>query len=82
MMSEEEQRHRIIELVRQEKDEDCPTLVVKRIKKDMHEVTVLYWCKQEDAQKDELLRQLALNDEQAEYIGVHGSDYGAPGPGG
>ena len=78
MMSEEEQRQRIIELVRQEKDEDCPRLVVERIEKAMHQVTVLYWCREEDTEEDELLRGLVLNDEQAEYIGVHESNYGGP----
>ena len=44
-LSYEEQRRRIIEVVRKEALVDCPTLVVERIENSGYAVTVFFWCK-------------------------------------
>ncbi len=77
-LSKEEQRQRIIELVRRKKRVACPTLAVERIENAMGEVTVSYWCKEEDKGKDELLQSIGLTEEDAEYIGVDRHSYGPP----
>jgi hypothetical protein len=41
-LSDEEQRQRIIEVVRKEALVDCPTLVVERIENAGHAVTVFF----------------------------------------
>jgi hypothetical protein len=48
---------------------DCPTPVVERLENDGHAVTVFLWCKEGDAEKDEVVRGLILAEEDAEYIG-------------
>jgi hypothetical protein len=41
-LSDEQQRQRIIEVVRREAHVDCPTLVVERIENAGHAVTVFF----------------------------------------
>jgi hypothetical protein len=77
-LSYEEQGQRIIEVVRKEALVDCPTLVVERIENSGYTVTVFFWCKEEDAEKDELVQGLILAEEDAEYIGVNRTAYGNP----
>jgi hypothetical protein len=76
--SDEEQRQRIIEVVRKKALVDCPTLVVERIEDAGHAVTVFFWCEEEDAQRAELVQGLILDDEDAEYIGVGKTARGNP----
>lgn len=65
-LSEEQQRKRIIELVRQKEGQECPELVVEYIEEAMGpETCVFYCCKEGDPPK-----QLVLDDEQAAYIGL------------
>jgi hypothetical protein len=77
-LSDEGQRQRIIEVVRKEALVDCPTLVVERIESAEHAVTVYFWCKEEDAEKEELVQGLILAEEDAEYIGANRRAYGNP----
>jgi hypothetical protein len=77
-LSDEEQRQRIIEVVRKEALVDCPTLVVERIESAEHAVTVYFWCKEVDAEKEELVQGLILAEEDAEYIGANRPAYGNP----
>ena len=66
----EEQRQRIIALVRMHTGVDCPTLDVEDIVNALGSVRVFYWCRTEDVGEREHLRYLTLTDEEAESIGV------------
>jgi hypothetical protein len=66
----EEQRQRIIALVRLHTGVDCPTLDVEDIKNALGSVRVFYWCRKEDVGQREHLKYLTLTDEEAESIGV------------
>jgi hypothetical protein len=66
----EEQRQRIIALVRLHTGVDCPTLDVEDIKNALGSVRVFYWCRKEDVGEREHLKYLTLTDEEAESIGV------------
>ena len=66
----EEQRQRIIALVRLHTGVDCPTLDVEDIKNALGSVRVFYWCRTEDIGEREHLKYLTLTDEEAESIGV------------
>ena len=66
----EEQRQRIIALVRLHTGVDCPTLDVEDIVNALGSVRVFYWCRQEDVGQREHLKYLTLTDEEAESIGV------------
>ena len=66
----EEQRHRIIALVRMHTSVDCPTLDVEDIVSALGSVRVFYWCRTEDIGEREHLKYLTLTDEEAESIGV------------
>jgi hypothetical protein len=66
----EEQRQRIIALVRLHTGVDCPTLDVEDIKNALGSVRVFYWCRKEDVGEVEHLKYLTLTDEEAESIGV------------
>jgi hypothetical protein len=66
----EEQRQRIIALVRMHTGVDCPTLDVEDIKNALGSVRVFYWCRTEDIGEREHLKYLSLTDEEAESIGV------------
>jgi len=66
----EEQRQRIIALVRLQTGVDCPTLDVKDIVDALGSVRVFYWCRKEDVGEREHLKYLTLTEEEAESIGV------------
>jgi hypothetical protein len=66
----EEQRQRIIALVRLQTGVDYPTLEVEDIKNALGSVRVFYWCRTEDVGEREHLKYLTLTDEEAESIGV------------
>ena len=66
----EEQRQRIIALVRMHTGVDCPTLDVEDIVNALGSVRVFYWCRTEDVGEREHLKYLTLTDEEAESIGV------------
>jgi len=66
----EEQRQRIIALVRLQTGVDCPTLDVEDIKNALGSVRVFYWCRTEDVGEREHLKYLTLTEEEAESIGV------------
>ena len=66
----EEQRQRIIALVRMQTGVDCPTLDVEDIVSAWGSVRVFYWCRTEDVGEREHLKYLTLTDEEAESIGV------------
>jgi hypothetical protein len=66
----EEQRQRIIALVRMHTGVDCPTLEVEDIMNALGSVRVFYWCRKEDVGEREHLKYLTLTDEEAESIGV------------
>jgi hypothetical protein len=66
----EEQRQRIIALVRMHTGVDCPTLEVEDVKNALGSVRVFYWCRTEDIGEREHLKYLTLTDEEAESIGV------------
>jgi hypothetical protein len=74
-LSKQDQRQRIIEVVRRESGVNCPTLVVEHIEEAMHQVTVFYWCKEEEVENNRMIRSLALAEEDAEYIGVDRGAY-------
>jgi hypothetical protein len=77
--SKEEQRKRIMALVRKKTGIDCPTLEVQDIWKTMGpKVTVFYWCRKEDVGEHEHLKHLDLNDEEAESIGINRNSRGGP----
>jgi len=88
--SEEEQRQRIIALVRKITGVDCPTLEVEDIQNALGSVTLFYWCrKEEDVGEREHLKKLSLTDEEAESIGINRTrtprgrpETGGPGRGG
>ena len=69
-LSEEEQRQRIIALVRMHTGVDCPTLDVEDIVNALGSLRVFYWCRTEDVGEREHLKYLTLTDEEAESIGV------------
>ena len=69
----EEQRQRIIALVRLHTGVDCPTLEVEDIVNALGSVRVFYWCRTEDVGEREHLKYLSLTDEEAESIGVRRS---------
>jgi hypothetical protein len=66
----EEQRQRIIALVRMHTGVDCPTLEVEDIENALGSVRVFYWCRTEDVGEREHLKYLTLTEEEAESIGV------------
>jgi hypothetical protein len=66
----EEQRQRIIALVRLQTGVDCPTLHVEDIVNALGSVRVFYWCRTEDVGQREHLKYLSLTDEEAESICV------------
>ena len=66
----EEQRQRIIALVRMHTGVDCPTLDVEDIVNALGSVRVFYWCRTEDVGEREHLKYLTLTDEEAASIGV------------
>ena len=66
----EEQRQRIIALVRMHTGVDCPTLEVEDIVSALGSVRVFNWCRTEDVGEREHLKYLTLSDEEAESIGV------------
>ena len=66
----EEQRQRIVALVRMHAGVDCPTLQVEEIMNALGSVRVFYWCRTEDVGEREHLKYLTLTDEEAESIGV------------
>jgi hypothetical protein len=87
--SEEEQRQRIIALVRKITGVDCPTLEVEDIQNALGSVTLFYWCRKEDVGEREHLKNLSLTDEEAESIGINRTrtprgrpETGGPGRGG
>ena len=67
-LSEEQQRQRIRELVRNKTGLDWPELKIADIEKAMSSVTLFYWCKEEDVGKRWLQKQLELTDEEAESL--------------
>jgi hypothetical protein len=69
-LSEEEQRQRIIALVRMQTGVDCPTLEVEDVRNALGSVRVFYWCRTEDVGEREHLKYLTLTEEEAESIGV------------
>jgi len=82
-LREEEQRQRIIALVRKKTGIDCPTLEVHDIWNVMGpKVTVFYWCRKEDVAEHEHLKHIDLNDEEAESIGINRNSWGGPETGG
>ncbi len=70
-MSEEQQRQRVRELVRNKTGMDWPELKVDDIQKAMSSVTVFYWCTKEDVGKSGREKQLELSDEEAESVALH-----------
>ena len=66
----EEQRQRIIALVRMQTGVDCPTLEVEDVRNASGSVRVFYWCRPEDVGERQPLKYLSLTDEEAESIGV------------
>ena len=71
-LREEEQRQRIIALVRKKTGIDCPTLEVHDIWNVMGpKVTVFYWCRKEDVGKRGHEKQLELTNEEAEFIAIN-----------
>jgi hypothetical protein len=66
----EEQRQRIIALVRMHTGVDCPTLDVEDVKNALGSVRVFYWCRKEDVGEREHLKYLTLTEDEAESIGV------------
>jgi hypothetical protein len=66
----EEQRQRIIALVRMHTGVDCPTLEVEDVRNALGSVRVFYWCRTEDVGEREHLKYLTLTEEEAESIGV------------
>ena len=66
----EEQRQRIIALVRMHTGVDCPTLEVEDIENALGAVRLFYWCRKEDVGEREHLKHLVLTDEEAKSIGV------------
>ena len=69
-MSEEDQRQRIRELVREKTGMDWPTLQVGDVEKSMSSVTLFYWCTKKEVGKRGHQMQLELTDEEADSIGV------------
>ena len=80
--SEEEQRQRIIALVRKITGVDCPTLEVEDIQNALGSVTLFYWCRKEDVAEHEHLKHIDLNDEEAESICINRNSWGGPETGG
>jgi hypothetical protein len=68
-LSDEQQRRRIIELVKKKTDVECPDLQLVDIQEGFR-VWVFYWCHAEEAGHRELLRDIRLSAEEAEYIGL------------
>jgi hypothetical protein len=66
----EEQRQRIIALVRMHTGVDCPTLDVEDIVNALGSVRVFYWCRKEDVGEREHLKYLTLTEDEAASIGV------------
>jgi hypothetical protein len=66
----EEQRKRIIALVRMHTGVDYPTLEVEDIRNALGSVRVFYWCRKEDVGEREHLKYLTLTEDEAESIGV------------
>jgi len=66
----EEQRKRIIALVRMQTGVDYPTLDVEDIRNALGSVRVFYWCRTEDVGEREHLKYLTLTEDEAESIGV------------
>ena len=70
-MSEEQQRQRVRELVRNNAGVDWPELTVVGIEKAMSSATVYYWCRKEDVGKRGHEKRLELTDEEAKPIAYH-----------
>ena len=70
-MSEEQQRQRVRELVRNKTGMDWPELKVDNIQKAMSSVKVFYWCTKEDVGKRGREKQLELTDEEAESVEIN-----------
>jgi hypothetical protein len=70
-LREEEQRQRIIALVRKKTGIDCPTLEVEDIQNPLGSVRVFYWCREEDVGEREHLKHITLTDEEAESISIN-----------
>jgi hypothetical protein len=69
-LSEEEQRQRVRELVRNKTGVDWPELKVAGIEKSMSSVTIFYWPRKEDVGKRDHEQQIQLTDEEAESIAI------------
>jgi hypothetical protein len=69
-LSEEQQRQRVRELVRNKTGVDWPTLQVIGIEKAMSSVTLFYWPRKEDVGKRGHQQLLELTDEEAESIAM------------
>jgi hypothetical protein len=69
-LSEEQQRQRVRELVRNKTGMDWPELKVGDIQKAMSSVALFYWCTKEDVGKRGREKQLELTDEEAESIAI------------
>ena len=69
-MSEEEQRQRIRELVREKTGVDWPELKVGGIEKAMTSTTVFYWGTEKEVGRSGHEKRLELTDEEAESIGA------------
>jgi hypothetical protein len=76
-LSDEEQRQRIMAVVRRERDADCPELVVLRAEAILGGGLVHYRCKEDDPPES-----LTLTPEAAEYVGIDMSVRGRPETGG
>ena len=70
-MSEEQQRQRVRELVRNKTGMDWPELKVGDIEKAMSSVTLYYWGTKEEVGKRGHQKPLELTDEEAESIGAN-----------
>jgi len=69
-LGEEEQRQRIIEVVRKQTGMDWPELTVGEIEKSMSSVTLFYWGTKEEVGQRWHEKRLELTNEEAESIGI------------
>ena len=76
-LADEEQRRRIIELVKNKTHAECPELQLVDIQEGFR-VWVFYWCHAEEVGYPEHLRDIRLSAEEAEYIGLDRSAWRAP----
>jgi hypothetical protein len=75
-LTDEEQRRRIIEVVKKTGVE-CPDLQLVDIQEGFR-VWVFYWCHAEEVGHREHLRDIRLSAEEAKYIGLDRSALRAP----